>query len=82
MTSPEQVLDPVCGMLILPARAAGTRTHGGTTYHLCSVGCLLKFDGDADAYIAATRAEDYFKWQASVLTPLNSAPPPLSDTAD
>ena len=77
MTSPERVLDPVCGMLIEPHVAAGTRIHRDALYHLCSIGCLAKFDGDADAYIAATRAEEYLHWQATVLTPMNSAPPPL-----
>jgi YHS domain-containing protein len=76
MTTPEQVLDPVCGMLILPHEAAGTRTHHGATYHLCSAGCLLKFDGDADAYLAASRSEEFRAWQATVRTPMNSAPPP------
>lgn len=79
MTTSEHVLDPVCGMLIPPSRAAGTRVHRDTTYHLCSLGCLAKFDADADAYIAATRVEEYRTWRASVFTPVNSppeAPPP------
>jgi YHS domain-containing protein len=76
MASDTHVLDPVCGMLIEPSRAAGTRTHRETVYHLCSVGCMLKFDGDADAYIAATRADEYLTWRATVLTALNSAPEP------
>jgi Cu+-exporting ATPase len=74
MTMPDHVLDPVCGMLILPAAAAGSRVHREATYHLCSLGCLAKFELDADAYIAATRAEEYLTWRASVLTPVNSPP--------
>lgn len=75
MSTPEQVLDPVCGMLIAPHQAAGTRLHGEATYHLCSLRCLEKFDGDADAYIAATRSEEYRRWTATILTPVNSRPP-------
>jgi YHS domain-containing protein len=76
MSASEQVLDPVCGMLIPAHEAAGTRIHEGATYHLCSVGCLAKFDGDAAAYVAATRSEEFRAWQATVRTPMNSAPPP------
>jgi YHS domain-containing protein len=76
MATLDQVMDPVCGMLIDPAVAAGSREHRGQTYHLCSPGCLVKFDGDADAYIAASRVEGYRTWQATILTHVNSAPGP------
>ncbi|MEP6991463.1 MAG: hypothetical protein ABJA80_11095 [bacterium] len=74
MTPSNEVLDPVCGMLIDPQRAAGTRMHGDQTYHLCSLGCLFKFDGDADAYVAASRDAEFRAWRANVLTDMNSAP--------
>ncbi len=31
-------LDPVCGMRVDPARAAGSHEYGGTTYYFCSKG--------------------------------------------
>jgi YHS domain-containing protein len=65
------VADPVCGMLILPARAAGTRTHGDVLYHLCSVGCLRKFDADAEAYVAASRVDGFRTWEATELDGLD-----------
>ena len=65
MTGPMLVLDPVCGMMIDPATAAGSRVHRDVTYYLCSTGCVLKFDADADAYVAASRAEGFFTWQSS-----------------
>ena len=65
MSASSQVLDPVCGMLIDPATAAGTRTRRGITSYLCSAGCIAKFDADADAYIAATRVDDYHTWRAA-----------------
>src|SRR5215217_2397694 len=74
MSSSDHVLDPVCGMLIEPHHAAGTRVHREATFHLCSLGCLAKFDADADAYIAASRHEEFRVWRATVLTPMNSAP--------
>ena len=45
------VVDPVCGMTIDPATAAGRHTHQGTTYHFCSPGCLAKFKADPDRYL-------------------------------
>ena len=36
-------LDPVCGMTVDSAKAAGHFEHKGTTYHFCSHGCLHAF---------------------------------------
>lgn len=44
------VTDPVCGMRIDPARAAGTREHDGAPYFLCSEVCLARFDADPARY--------------------------------
>src|SRR4029077_2913945 len=45
-------LDPVCGMTVDPARAAGHVDHGGTTYHFCSKGCVAKFSADPNTYLS------------------------------
>ena len=45
-----QARDPVCGMLIEPGDAAGTRSVMGRTFYLCSADCLAKFDHDPDTY--------------------------------
>jgi Cu+-exporting ATPase len=45
------VIDPVCGMTIDPATAAGQHTHQGTTYYFCNPGCLTKFKADPDKYL-------------------------------
>ncbi len=50
-TAAAAVLDPVCGMTVDPATAAGRLTHAGTEYHFCSRGCLAKFAADPDAYL-------------------------------
>lgn len=47
-----KALDPVCGMTIDPARAAGSHAHGGRTYYFCGTGCLNKFKADPDKYLA------------------------------
>ncbi|HEX8172417.1 MAG TPA: copper-translocating P-type ATPase [Thermoanaerobaculia bacterium] len=44
--------DPVCGMTVDPARAAGQSTYGGTTYFFCSAGCKAKFDAAPEQYLA------------------------------
>jgi Cu+-exporting ATPase len=49
-TKEAQVTDPVCGMTIDPAKAAGTSERNGETYYFCSQGCKEKFDaGTRDA---------------------------------
>lgn len=36
-------IDPICGMTVNPATAAGSFRHAGKTYYFCSAGCLQKF---------------------------------------
>ena len=42
-TEEEEFIDPICGMTVDPAKAAGTFIHDGKTYYFCSKGCLQKF---------------------------------------
>ncbi|MDQ6705891.1 MAG: YHS domain-containing protein, partial [Acidobacteriota bacterium] len=42
--------DPVCGMSVDPARAAGEFEQNGETYYFCSVGCRQKFAANPDRY--------------------------------
>lgn len=44
-------LDPVCGMTVDPATAAGSTVHDGETYHFCSTYCLAKFRQDPARYL-------------------------------
>jgi Cu+-exporting ATPase len=41
--TPVKVVDPVCGMNILPETAAGKQEYEGTTYYFCSQNCIEKF---------------------------------------
>ncbi len=43
-------VDPVCGMTIDPAKAAGSSEIDGKTTYFCSKGCKAKFDADPSAY--------------------------------
>ena len=43
--------DPVCGMTVDPAKAAGTAEHQGHTYYFCGKGCLAKFQADPARFI-------------------------------
>jgi len=48
-------VDPVCGMTVDPARAAGSFEYGGTTHYFCSNGCLAKFSADPQRFLAGAR---------------------------
>ncbi|HEY6085143.1 MAG TPA: YHS domain-containing protein, partial [Nitrospira sp.] len=45
------VIDPVCGMTVQPASAAGSATHQGKTYYFCSTSCLDQFRKDPTPYL-------------------------------
>ncbi|SEC40992.1 heavy metal translocating P-type ATPase [Terriglobus roseus] len=44
--------DPVCGMMVLPSKAAGSAEHSGERYYFCGKGCLAKFVADPMKYLA------------------------------
>ncbi len=46
-----KVKDPVCGMSVLPSKAAGSAEYNGETYHFCGKGCLAKFQADPAKYL-------------------------------
>ena len=49
-----KAIDPVCGMTVDPAAAAGHSEYAGETYYFCSGGCQKKFDAAPAQYAAAT----------------------------
>ena len=51
-----QARDPVCGMGVNPASAAGSAEHSGRTYYFCSAFCLQKFQTSPEVYLSG-RAE-------------------------
>src|SRR5687767_4361851 len=56
---PAEVLDPVCGMTIWPADAAGHVDHRVQTYYFCSESCLERFRTTPDAFLGGTREETH-----------------------
>lgn len=42
--------DPVCGMQVEEAEAAGQTEHEGRTYYFCSTSCIDKFENDPEEY--------------------------------
>ena len=53
-TMAETVRDPVCGMEIDPATAAGKSEYKGQTYYFCSPGCKRSFEKDPEKYLGAS----------------------------
>jgi Cu+-exporting ATPase len=53
-----QARDPVCGMMVDPARAAASFEHDHQRYHFCALSCFAKFRADPQRYLggAATPA--------------------------
>ena len=47
----EQHVDPVCGMTVDPAKAAGTSQYEGRTIYFCNKRCKEKFDANPSQYI-------------------------------
>ena len=45
-------IDPVCGMEVDPATAAGSSEYQGQTYYFCSMGCKRQFDKDPESYLS------------------------------
>lgn len=48
---PGTALDPVCGMTVDPATAAGSHAYGGKTYYFCSTHCLAKFKAAPEQFM-------------------------------
>jgi Cu+-exporting ATPase len=44
--------DPVCGMRVDPARAAGKYEHKGRTYYFCSQHCMAEFKTAPETFVA------------------------------
>lgn len=46
----EEAVDPVCGMLVDPAKARFTARHAGRTHHFCAAGCRRAFRAHPERY--------------------------------
>ncbi|MBA2410738.1 MAG: heavy metal translocating P-type ATPase [Gammaproteobacteria bacterium] len=52
------VRDPVCGMMIDPARATATHEHAGETFYFCSESCHDRFQQAPEAYLSRARPDE------------------------
>jgi Cu+-exporting ATPase len=62
MSSPEASkfptqIDPICGMTVDPASAAGSTIYEGKTYYFCSTHCLTKFKQDPQQYLTLSASQ-------------------------
>src|SRR5215469_12659647 len=48
------VKDPVCGMDVNPATAAGSIERDGTSYYFCSHGCIEKFKENPHQFVGGS----------------------------
>jgi Cu+-exporting ATPase len=48
-----KVVDPVCGMKILPEKAAGKQEYEGQTYYFCGKSCAEKFKADPASFLTS-----------------------------
>lgn len=53
------VIDPVCGMEIDPATAAGISEYQGQTYYFCAPGCKASFDKNPEKYLNRSENQDH-----------------------
>src|SRR5687767_622800 len=54
----QEVVDPVCGMTIIPADAVGHLEHRGQTYYFCSESCLDQFKANPTQFLDGTRRQE------------------------
>ena len=54
--APATAVDPVCGMTIDPASAAGQFDHHGQTYYFCHPSCLARFKEAPEKYLTSATA--------------------------
>ena len=46
--------DPVCGMMVDPAKAAGQHEYKGTLYYFCNPSCLARFKAEPEKFLASS----------------------------
>jgi Cu+-exporting ATPase len=51
LSKPALVKDPVCGMMVDPAKAPGRVEYDGAQYSFCNLGCMVKFRAEPERYL-------------------------------
>ncbi|HEY7533848.1 MAG TPA: heavy metal translocating P-type ATPase, partial [Nitrospiraceae bacterium] len=52
--------DPVCGMMVQPATAAGSYEYAGKTYYFCAKSCLEKFRSNPQSYLDPSQRNERY----------------------
>jgi Cu+-exporting ATPase len=52
-----QAIDPVCGMTVIPEKAAGSFEYQGTRYYFCGLSCLRRFEADPEPFLQPRAVE-------------------------
>src|SRR5258708_2550383 len=53
LATPPEHRDPVCGMTVVPQKAAAKLEHAGKTYYFCSKGCAERFSAEPENFLVA-----------------------------
>ncbi len=67
--------DPVCGMTVVPEKAAARLEHGGKNYYFCCQGCATKFQSDPEKYLQPGHQPSTQHMSGSGLISLGAAKP-------
>ncbi|HTF71898.1 MAG TPA: heavy metal-binding domain-containing protein, partial [Edaphobacter sp.] len=73
-TSAKVMKDPVCGMQVDPAKAAGQSQYQGRTYSFCSLGCKKKFDLNPAHYMQSDTELPLLQPHSVTVPPAAGAP--------
>src|SRR5262249_41034823 len=69
-------LDPVCGMTVDPAKAAGEFDYKGTKYYFCSKHCVHSFSSDPERYLSKKAGAAHVQHAAIPLQRIGRKAPP------
>ena len=69
-------LDPVCGMTVDPAKAAGAFDYKGTKYYFCSKHCLHSFGSDPERYLSKKAGDGHAHQHVHPIAPVHIATKP------
>src|SRR5260370_16970015 len=53
LPTPQKRKDPVCGMMVVPEKAAAKAEHAGMTYYFCSKNCAERFSREPEKFLVA-----------------------------
>ena len=67
-------VDPVCGMLVDPASAAGQSEYQGKRYYFCSPGCKQEFDSDSARFLKPASSDGAAAKLVQLVAPVAAQP--------